>query len=91
MPGDGSFAGEPHDVLAADQFAFPAEADAVSPLRLPDDPTGIGEAHDILAAEDFAMPSGPDRGGAGHAQRALSPAMAFAALGAVIWFLRRRR
>lgn len=91
MVGDGSFAGEPHDVLAADQFAFPAEADAVSPLRLPDDPTGIDEAHDILAAEDFAMPAGPDRGGRGPGRRALSPAAAAGALALAAWLVRRRR
>ena len=90
MAGDGSFTGEPHDVLAADQFAFPAEADAVSPLRLPDDPTGIAEPHDVLAAEDFAFPSGPDRGAAGHVTRTLPPAALLAAVLVVIWLLRRR-
>jgi hypothetical protein len=90
MAGDGSFAGEPHDVLAADQFAFPAEADAISPLRLPDDPTGIPEAHDILAAEDFAMPSGPDRSKPAQVGRAVSPALVIAVLLLAAWLIRRR-
>lgn len=85
---DGSFAGEPHDVLAAEEFAFPAGAD-VSPLRLPDDPTGADEAHDVLAAEEFAMPSGPDRS-ALPARRAVPPALVIAALLALAWLLRRR-
>ena len=89
MAGDGTFAGEPHDILAAEEFAFPAGADAVSPLRLPDDPTGIADAHDILAAEDFAMPSGPDSGG-GHAQSTVVPAVALAVLAVLVWLLRRR-
>jgi len=92
MVGDGSFAGEPHDVLAADEFAFPAGADAVSPLRLPDDPTGIEEPHDVLAAEEFAMPAGADRGGSGvaaHAQRNAAP-LALLVLAVLIWLLRRR-
>ena len=90
MYGDGSFAGEPHDILAADQFAFPAGADAVSPLRLPDDPVGP-EPHDILAAEDFPMPSGPDSPGPHPAVRMLPNAGVAAAGLVALWLLRRRR
>ncbi|SEH10407.1 hypothetical protein [Thermoleophilum album] len=45
---------EPHDVLAADQFAIPAPEE-----RPPVDPTGIAEPHDVLAADQFAIPA-PD-------------------------------
>jgi hypothetical protein len=40
---------EPHDVLAADEFAMPA----------PDPRLGRQHAHDVLAAEEFGMPT-PD-------------------------------
>ena len=60
IPGDPHGINEPHDVLAADEFAMPAHADRG--LRLPGDPHGINEPHDVLAADEFAMPSGPDRG-----------------------------
>jgi MYXO-CTERM domain-containing protein len=62
LPRDPQGDDEPHDVLAADEFAMPAHGDLPRhrQLALPDDPTGIAEAHDVLAAEDFAMPAGPD-------------------------------
>jgi MYXO-CTERM domain-containing protein len=62
LPRDPQGIDEPHDVLAADEFAMPAHGDLPRQrqLALPDDPTGIAEAHDVLAAEDFAMPAGPD-------------------------------
>jgi hypothetical protein len=94
LPGDSH--DEPHDVLAADEFAMPAHADVLRArqLTLPEDPTGIPEPHDILAAEDFAMPSGPDRtleklrpGGAGNALALLGAAVVAAGLYAA---LRRR-
>jgi hypothetical protein len=59
IPGDPHGINEPHDVLAADEFAMPARGDYG--LHLPRDPYGIEEPHDVLAAEEFAMPSGPDR------------------------------
>jgi hypothetical protein len=54
---------EPHDVLAAEEFAMPApEHRADGPLVLPPDPTGDdSEPHDILAAEQFPMPAPPRR------------------------------
>jgi len=56
---------EPHDVLAAEQFAMPAPEAAARdrdrPLVLPEDPTGETEPHDVLAAEEFAMPAPPPR------------------------------
>jgi hypothetical protein len=59
IPGDPHGIEEPHDVLAADEFAMPARGDYG--LHLPRDPHGIEEPHDVLAADEFAMPSGPDR------------------------------
>jgi hypothetical protein len=96
LPRDPQGNEEPHDVLAADEFAMPAHGDVARArqLTLPEDPTGIAEAHDILAAEDFAMPSGPDRpldklrpGGAGNALALLG----VAALAAVLYAAVRRR
>jgi hypothetical protein len=45
---------EPHDVLAAEEFAMPTADD-----RYPRDP--IGAPHDVLAAEEFAMPTREER------------------------------
>jgi len=45
---------EPHDVLAAEEFAMPT-----SDERLAVDPLHTSEPHDVLAAEEFAMPA-PD-------------------------------
>ena len=54
---------EPHDVLAAEEFAMPAPEAARrddAPLVLPGDPAGDDdEPHDVLAAEEFAMPAPP--------------------------------
>jgi hypothetical protein len=51
--------GNPHDVLAAEEFAMPSEDPDLhhGPVRLPEDPSGIPEPHDVLAAEEFAMPA----------------------------------
>jgi hypothetical protein len=59
IPGDQAEPGEPHDVLAADEFPGPAPGEAIhgAPAELPDDPSGVTEAHDVLAAEEFAMPA----------------------------------
>jgi len=43
---------EPHDVLAAEEFAMPTRAG-----QLPDPHSGEQEAHDVLAADEFAMPT----------------------------------
>ena len=59
IPKDPTGIEEPHDVLAADEFAMPARGDYG--LHLPRDPHGIEEPYDVLAADEFAMPSGPDR------------------------------
>ena len=90
FPQDPSGIDEPHDVLAAEEFAMPTRDD-----RHPPDPTGLHEPHDVLAAEEHAMPApGPDApadpgepGGSG-VQRLVLVA-AGAALAAFL--LRRRR
>src|SRR5258708_5895855 len=53
--------GEAHDILAAEEFAMPAEDPTLhhGPVSLPEDPSGDTEPHDILAAEEFAMPALP--------------------------------
>ena len=61
LPDDPQGIPEPHDVLAADEFAMPSHGDYG--LHLPRDPDQ--RPHDVLAAEEFPMPSGPDRGGTG--------------------------
>ena len=51
---------QPHDVLAAEEFALPApdpDLHHEDPVELPDDPTGIVEPHDVLAAEEFPIPA----------------------------------
>jgi len=45
-------AGEPHDVLAAEEFAFP-----VGQPRAPGDADPRAKPHDVLAAEEFALPA----------------------------------
>jgi MYXO-CTERM domain-containing protein len=52
LPEDPTGIDQPHDVLAAEEFAMPAR----SAGDIPPDPTGIQEPHDVLAAEEFAMP-----------------------------------
>jgi hypothetical protein len=87
----------PHDVLAAEEFAFPAPDPSIAhpPVVLPDDPSGIAEPHDVLAAEEFALPATPPHPGGpvtGPSRRAwwrgVLAAAVLLALGAK---LRRRR
>lgn len=54
LPDDPTGIQEPHDILAAEEFAMPAR----SSRDIPPDPTGIQGPHDTLAAEEFAMPTG---------------------------------
>jgi hypothetical protein len=87
FPTDPSGIDEPHDVLAAEEFAMPTRDD-----RFPTDPSGIREPHDVLAAEEFAMPA-PGRGGSRRAERSdprgwLPLVLLLAA--AVVVLLRRR-
>jgi hypothetical protein len=83
IPDDPEGIDEPHDVLAAEEFAMPARGDYG--LHLPPDWHGA-KPSDVLAADEFAMPSGPDRlvrtlksGGASSSLK-LFVAAAFAAL-----------
>jgi hypothetical protein len=87
LPEDPTGVDEPHDVLAAEEFAMPTR----SAGDIPSDPTGIEEAHDVLAAEEFAMPTG---GGTEHESdgfdpRSLLPAVALALL--FVLLVRRAR
>jgi MYXO-CTERM domain-containing protein len=87
LPADPTGIEEPHDVLAAEEFALPAR----SAGDLPPDPTGIQEPHDVLAAEEFAMPAGggTDAASGSFDPRSLLPAAALALL--LLVLLRRRR
>jgi hypothetical protein len=55
LPPDPTGIEEPHDTLAAEEFAIGTRDD-----RFPADASGILEPHDTLAAEEFAFPL-PDR------------------------------
>jgi hypothetical protein len=86
-PQDPTGIDEPHDVLAAEEFAMPTR----SAGDIPSDPTGIQEPHDVLAAEEFAMPAGggTDAAGEGVDPRSLIPAAAVALL--LLVLVRRAR
>jgi hypothetical protein len=92
IPGDPHEINEPHDVLAADEFAMPSRGDYG--LHLPRDPHGIEEPHDVLAADEFGFPSGPDRvletlKSGGRTNPAL--ALALAALAVLLYAAVKRR
>lgn len=59
-PQDAPAGEEPHDVLAAEEFAMPGADPELhhGPVSPPEDPSGIVEPHDVLAAEEFPMPAG---------------------------------
>jgi hypothetical protein len=61
IPPEPNGSDEPHDVLAAEQFAIPGPEAAwhAGPVQLPPEPNPSDEAHDVLAAEEFAMPAPP--------------------------------
>jgi MYXO-CTERM domain-containing protein len=87
VPQDPSGIEQPHDVLAAEEFALPTR----SAGDIPPDPTGIHEPHDVLAAEEFAMPgAGVEHDGdAGFVDpRSLIPGLL---LVVALLLLRRRR
>jgi hypothetical protein len=87
FPVDPSGIEEPHDVLAAEEFAMPTRDE-----RYPIDPSGIQEPHDVLAAEEFAMPV-PGSGTSGSRDRSdlrgWLPLALLAGL-ALAWLVRRR-
>ncbi len=101
LPPDPSGIEEPHDVLAAEEFAMPSpdERSGGRLTELPPDPTGIEEPHDVLAAEEFAMPSPEERASGQSAagrpsQRGGNPAAIAAAAALLVLLLvvlRRRR
>lgn len=82
LPQDPTGIDEPHDVLAAEEFAMPAR----SARDIPPDPTGIDQPHDTLAAEEFAMPAGGgvEAGDGGFDPRSLLPAAVLLALLALL-------
>jgi hypothetical protein len=61
IPPEPNASDEPHDVLAAEQFAIPGPEAAwhAGPVELPPEPNASDEPHDVLAAEQFAMPAPP--------------------------------
>ncbi len=87
LPEDPTGIEEPHDVLAAEEFAMPSR----SAGDIPPDPTGIEEPHDVLAAEEFAMPTGGGTGtdSDGFDPRSLIPSAAVAVL--LLMLVRRAR
>ena len=87
LPEDPTGIQEPHDILAAEEFAMPAR----SSRDIPPDPTGIQRPHDILAAEEFAMPTGGgiEAGDGGFDPRTLLPGVLLLLAGALL--LRRLR
>jgi hypothetical protein len=80
LPEDPTGIDQPHDVLAAEEFAMPTP----SVGDIPPDP--IHEPHDVLAAEEFAMPVGgpPEYSDGGLQPRTLIPSVL---LGAAIAYL----
>ena len=87
LPADPTGIDEPHDVLAAEEFAMPTR----SAGDIPPEPTGIQEPHDVLAAEEFAMPTGGGTEGDSGSfdPRSLIPVAAITL--AALLILRRRR
>ncbi len=87
LPEDPTGIQEPHDVLAAEEFAMPAR----SSRDIPPDPTGIQQPHDTLAAEEFPMPAGGgvEAGDGGFDPRTLLPGVLLLLLAALV--LRRLR
>jgi hypothetical protein len=87
LPEDPTGIDQPHDVLAAEEFAMPTR----SAGDIPPDPTGIQEPHDVLAAEEFPVPgAGVDHDADGFIDpRSLIPGAL--AIIVVLLLLRRRR
>ncbi|MEK6228753.1 MAG: hypothetical protein AABM31_05435 [Actinomycetota bacterium] len=85
FPEDPSGIEQPHDVLAAEEFAMPVRSRG----DIPSDP--IHEPHDVLAAEEFAMPTGGVSASSDGSvdPRTLLPALA--AVAVLLLLLRRLR
>jgi hypothetical protein len=86
VPPDPSGIEEPHDVLAAEEFAIGTREN-----RFPGDPTGIREPHDVLAAEEFAMPAGAEPHGDDGGRPGLRALLPLALAGLVVLIALRRR
>ncbi|CAN5471056.1 hypothetical protein BH20ACT19_BH20ACT19_06130 [soil metagenome] len=80
LPDDPSGISEPHDVLAAEEFAMPLRSRG----QVPSDP--IHAPHAVLAAEEFPMPTGGGTAatGGGFDPRSLLPALALAGVLAIV-------
>jgi len=100
IPPEPNASDEPHDVLAAEEFAMPAPEAAwrARPVQLPPEPNPSDEPHDVLAAEEFAMPAPPPyvafASAPAASQRPSRHRVAVAAAGvlaALVALLRRRR
>ena len=85
LPEDKSGIDQPHDVLAADEFAVPGRAVG----DVPADP--IHTPHDVLAAEEFAIPGGGagESSGRGFDPRTLLPSLLLVAT--ILLLVRRHR
>ena len=85
LPEDKSGIDQPHDVLAADEFAVPGR----SVGDVPSDP--IHAPHDVLAAEEFAIPGAGagDSAAAGFDPRTLLPSLLLVAT--IVLLVRRHR
>ena len=85
LPEDKSGIDQPHDVLAADEFAVPGRAVG----DVPSDP--IHTPHDVLAAEEFAIPGGGagDSGRSGLDPRTFLPSLLLVAT--IVLLVRRHR
>ena len=77
-PPDPTGSDDPHDILAAEEFAIPQPEPGV-----PHDPNP--KAHDVLAAEEFAFPAPGE--GAGSSAGGGSLPWALAGLGALLALL----
>jgi hypothetical protein len=79
LPEDPTGIDQPHDILAAEEFAMPTR----SAGEIPPDP--IHEPHDVLAAEEFAMPTGGvSTGPGGIDPRTLIPSVLLGVLAALL-------
>ncbi|HEY4280001.1 MAG TPA: hypothetical protein VGM91_17380 [Conexibacter sp.] len=102
IPAEQDASGEPHDVLAAEEFPGPSPGEAIhgtEPVELPADPSGAdAPAHDVLAAEEFAMPAprhshdvAPvEPAGSGSSRKPFVAGVAALLLGALTFTLTRR-
>jgi len=82
-PVDPVAADEPHDVLAAEEFAFPAALPPRAPVN-PEDSNPAAPPHDVLSADEFAFPAPGARSGAPDSRGRAAPRRSRSILGAGI-------